>query len=232
MTWADELAAFAASRLGPRERDELYGRGVSDEQMELFQIGYLNGRLPPLSGAEDFLEWALHGDKLVDVFVFPMTTPSGVIGGFQFRYVDREKKGYTDFFVVHDEPCFFGLAQAMPHIWETGGVWLVEGVFDLLPLQRHIGAIFPTMTAKVTAPVGRFLRRFVRRVWVGYDMDGRGRKAASEVVREYGRQIEVVVVSYPKLHKLGSQDYIKDPGDLWEIWGDAKLGEFLRNFAV
>lgn len=232
MTWADDLTAFAAAGLNAQHRDILYGRGVSDEQMALFKIGYVNRHLPPLEGAEEFLQWCHQGKKLDDMFVFPMTTPLGAIGGFQFRHVDREKKGYTDFFIVQDEPCFFGLAQAMPHIWETESVWLVEGVFDLLPLQRHFGAIFPTMTAKVTPPVVRLLRRLVRRVWLGYDMDPPGRKAAAEFVREYGREFETRVVSYPRLCKVGSQELVKDPGDLWELWGDAKVGAFVRSFTV
>lgn len=210
----------------------MYGRGVSDEQMAEFQIGYLNRRLPPLQEADGFLEWAFQGKKLDDVFVFPLTTPLGAIGGFQFRHVDREKKGYTDYFITQEEPCCFGLAQAMPHLWETESVWLVEGVFDMLPLQRHIGAIFPTMTAKVTSSMARFLRRFVRRVYLGYDRDGRGIKATSEFMREFGRDFETCVIHYPKLYKFGTQELIKDPGDLWEIWGDEKVREFVRSFSV
>lgn len=232
MTWADDFAVWASRQLTARGRETLYGRGVSDEQMAQFQIGYVNRHLPPLEGAEDFLLWAHQGKKLDDMFVFPMTTPRGEVGGFQFRHVEREKKGYTDYFLTHDEPCFFGLAQAMPHIWATESAWLVEGVFDLLPLQRHVGAIFPTMTARVTLPVVRLLRRFVRRVWLGYDMDAKGQKAAQEFVREYGREFETRMVAYPKVHRLGSQEWVKDPGDLWEVWGDGKVGEFVRSLTV
>lgn len=232
MTWLDDFAVYAAAGLNAQHRETLYGRGVSDEQMATFQIGYIDRHLPPLGGAEEFFQWSHQGKKLDDMFVFPLTTPSGVIGGFQFRHVNREKKGYTDFFAVRDEPCLFGLAQAVPHLWATESAWLVEGVFDLFPIQRHIGAVFPTMTAKVGPPIVRLLRRLVRRVWLGYDMDPPGRRAASEFAREHGREFDVCVVSYPKLHKVGSQEWIKDPGDLWEIWGDPKVGDFVRAITV
>lgn len=212
-----------------RERSVLYGRGVTDEQISLFQIGYINRRLPALDGAEAFLDWCHRGAKLDDMFVLPLTTMTGAIRGFQFRHVERGMKGYTDFFLTQDEPVLFGLAQAMPHIWRTESAFLVEGAFDLFPLQRHFPAIFPTMTAKVTEPVVRMLRRLVRRVWLGYDMDAKGRKASFEFRREYGQEFDVRIVAYPKIFQVGSRELIKDPGDLWEAWGDTRVGEFVQS---
>lgn len=233
MTWADELTSFAGSQVTDREREALYARGVSDEQIELFQIGYLRhanaNYIPGLVGADEFLRWA-RGIKLNDVFVYPMTNMLGDIKGFQFRSVDREKRGtYTDFFLAQDEPVLFGLGQAMPYIWDTESVFLVEGVYDLFPLHRHYPAIVATMTAKVTDNFLRLLRRMVRRLWLGYDMDKQGRKVSYEFAREHGREFEnFQVVSYPKVYKVGSKEWIKDPGDLWETWGDARVKEFIQ----
>lgn len=207
----------------------LYARGVTDEQIRLFQIGYVNRNLPALEGAEDFLKWSHQGARLEDMFVLPLTTMTGVIKGFQFRHVDRERKGYTDYFISQDEPAMFGLAQALPSMWDTENVFLVEGAFDLFPIQRHVPWVFATMTAKVTVPVARVLRRFVRRVWLGYDMDARGRKASKEFVQEYRNDFETHVVSYPKVYRLGSSEPIKDPGDLWEVWGDDQIRTFLQS---
>jgi hypothetical protein len=229
VAWENDLVAFSAGQLSDRERSTLYGRGVTDEQIRLFQIGYINRRLPSLQGADDFIEWSHRGSKLDDMFVLPLTTMLGAVRGFQFRHVERERKGYTDFFLSQDEPVLFGLAQSMPHLWKTEGAFLVEGAFDLFPLQRHFPAIFPTMSAKVTIPVVRMLRRLVRRVWLGYDMDARGRKASFEFAREYGHEFDTRIVAYPKIFKVGSKELIKDPGDLWEAWGDARVGEFVQS---
>lgn len=229
MTWADALVRFSQDQLGDRERDALYARGVTDEQIRLFRVGYVNRHLPALEGAEEFTKWSHQGARLEDMFVLPLTTITGVVKGFQFRHVDRERKGYTDYFLSQDEPAMFGLAQAVPSMWDTENVFLVEGAFDLFPIQRHVPWVFATMTAKVTVPVARVLRRFVRRVWLGYDMDARGRKASKEFVQEYRKEFETHVVSYPKVCRLGSTEPIKDPGDLWEVWGDDQIRTFLHS---
>ena len=229
MPWTDDLLAFSAGQLTPRLCESLYARGVTDEQIQHFQIGYVNKRLPTLEGADDFLKWSHQGAKLDDMFVLPLTTTLGVVKGFQFRHVDRGRKGYTDFFLSQDEPVLFGLGQAMPHVWTTEKVLLVEGAFDLFPLQRHVPAVFATMTAKVTLPVVRLLRRLVHQVWLGYDMDAKGRKACFEFVREFGREFDTHIVAYPKLYKVGSKELLNDPGDLWETWGDIRVGEFVKS---
>lgn len=229
MTWPADLTRFAQQQLTDRERDALYARGVTDEQIASYRIGYLNRRLPALEGADEFLQWSHRGARIDDMFVLPLTTVTGEIKGFQFRHVDKDRKGYTDFFVAQDEPVFFGLAQAMPHVWTSESVVLVEGAFDLFPLQRYAPFIFATLTAKVTLPVVRLLRRLVRRVWLGYDMDARGRKACFDFAKEYGREFDTHVVVYPKIFKPGSRELLKDPGDLWEAWGDAGVAEFVKS---
>ena len=46
MSWAQDLVSFSASQLTSREREALCARGVTDDQIEMFQIGYLNKSLP------------------------------------------------------------------------------------------------------------------------------------------------------------------------------------------
>lgn len=228
MTWLDTLVEYAHANLGERELEALWMRGVSDEQIELFQIGYLDGKLPRLDGAEDFLEWCWKGKKLRDVHVFPLTNALGHIKGVQFRYVERERKGYMDFLAAEDEPVLFGLSQAMKAIWECGWVFLVEGVYDLVPIQRVFPNVVATLTDRVTRSFTRLLRRLVREIWLGYDMDDPGREACEKFVKYHDREFDVRVIQYPRVQALGGQGYIKDPGDLWEAWGDERFGVFLR----
>jgi DNA primase len=228
VTWLDDLAAQAHANLTDEIREALYGRGVSDEQMAAYRIGYLDRRLPDLQGADDFLAWAHQGERLDDVFAFPLTTTLGVIQGFQFRHVDRARKGYLDFIPYKEEAVLFGLGQAMPQAWATKTLWLVEGVFDLLPLQRHIPNIVATLTARVPENLVRVMRRMVDRVWVGYDMDAAGRAAAAAFSKAHQRDFQVQTVYYPTVRALGSTQPVKDPGDLWEAWGDERVGHFLQ----
>lgn len=228
MTWLDDLAAYAQTNLTDAVRDALYVRGVSDEQIAEYRIGYLDRKLPDLVGADSFFSWSHQGARLDDVLVFPLTSTLGVIHGFQFRHVDRARKGYLDFIPYKEECVLFGLAQAMPYAWRTGKIWLVEGAFDLFPIQRHLPGVVATLTARVPESLVRVMRRMVRQVWVGYDVDAAGRAAAADFARSYGREFRVETVYYPQACVVGSSRPTKDPGELWEAWGDEQVGRFIQ----
>lgn len=215
----DDLGAYAASRVDDRVREALLGRGVSDSQLAGFQIGHLRGELP--EGVPDhFRAWAR--DKIADVLLLPLTNSLGDIRGFQVRSVDRAKSGYSDYLPDKREACLFGLGQAMRAMWETRSVFLVEGAFDLFPIQRALGAVVATLTARTHPSFARLLKRVVDRVWVGYDMDAAGRRGCASFARDHGRELEVYIVSYPELNR------VKDPGELWEAWGDARFIPYIR----
>ena len=225
-TWFETLTEYAEQRLTPRVEQELYSRGVTDDQARSFRIGYID-RIPDLGGNDDFLQWA-KGKSLQDMMVFPLTTTLGEIRGFQFRSVDRGRKIYLDYMPYKEEAVSFGLAQAMQQVWTGGDVWLVEGVFDLLPLQRQVPNIVATLTARVPELMLRVLRRLVDTIWLGYDADLAGQTAITQFMKNHGKEFRVLPVYYPKVKVVGSDRYIKDPGELWEVWGDDQLRDFVQ----
>lgn len=225
-TWLDRLVGFAHEQVDG-VRPDLYCRGATDEQIELFQIGYLNQKLPDLEGAAGFLEWCWQGRRLDNVLVLPLTNALGQIRGVQFRSADREKKGYQDYFLSKDEAVLFGLAQAIPSIWETESVFLVEGAFDLFPVQRVTPNVVATLTDRISDPFGRLLRRLVRELWVGYDVDKAGSDARRRIELNYGRDFKIRSVEYPRVLTVRG-DRVKDPGELWEVWGEEHFQEYLR----
>lgn len=228
MTWLETLVGEAQAQLGDRAKDVLYKRGVTDTQMDIFRLGYLNGKLPSLEGAEGFLKWSHHGKKLEDVFVLPLTNALGQIKGLQFRQVDRQQKGYMDYIAVKDEPVLFGLGQAARAMWESESVWLVEGAFDLFPIQRVHANVVATLTDRISDPFGKLLRRLVREIWLAYDMDKAGWEARQRAKETYEDDFEFHDVKLPKIRSRGSERWVKDPAELWEVWGDARLGVFLK----
>jgi DNA primase len=224
MTWIQDLVAYSTSRLTERERDLLMGRGVSSEQMELYQLGHLNLELPE-GLPEDFLRWAKN--RIDDVYVLPLTTALGEIRGLQLRHVDRKNPGYQDYFLPEQhEPCLFGLGQAVKSMWDSRYVCLVEGAFDLFPIQRAIQPVVATLTARVSPSVARVLRRLVDSVFMAYDNDAPGIKGCKDFEEQYGPDFQVYVLPYPSV--IGAK--IKDPSDLWEVWGDAQLAPYIRTF--
>lgn len=220
------VADFAQAQLPARVRESLWARGVSDDQIDSFKVGYLNGKLPDLPHpADTFLEWANNNGGLKDVVVLPLTNILGDILGLQFRGVSVKK--YSDFIMPVDEPVTLGLSQAAEGIWKSEEVWVVEGGFDMFPLQRVFPNVIPTLTAKVTLPLVRLLRRLVRRIWLLYDADKGGREATKEFLERYGKEFDVHLVKIPPL-TLPSGKRVKDPGEWWEAWGDEKLATHLR----
>lgn len=227
MTWLSQLVEASVADIDDRVREALWTRGVSDEQIRDFRVGYVD-KLPDVEYPAEFLKWCWDGKRVRDCYVFPLTNAVGEIKGVQFRAVDRDKKGvYLDYFLDIDEPVLFGTHQAMPIVWETDTIWLVEGVFDLFPIQRVYPNVVATMTARVTDQAVRFLKRLVKTVYVAYDNDETGRKSSRYFQRFHGEDFQIHDVHFPKV-LMPNGKVTKDPGDLWEVWGDDRLAAFLR----
>ena len=224
MSWLENLTLFAYGQMPDFAREALWDRGVSDEQIELYRIGYLDVEL--IDGIPmDFLKQIKNGALLDKVFLLPLTTALGEVRGFQFRHVDRARGGYTDYFVDRREACLFGLGQAMRSIWDSRSVYLVEGAFDLFPIQRATPNVIATLTAYAPASLVKLLKRIVvEKVWVGYDMDEPGLKGRKQFAHNYKSSFKVYTVRYPKVEG----NFIKDPSELWEVWGDSLMIPYVQ----
>lgn len=229
MRWLEDLVAFSHDFLGDRERESLYQRGVSDTQVDAYSLGYLDGELPDGDYPQRFtVWWDKNRGQLDDTFVLPLTTATGQVGGLQFRHVQQARRGYTDYLSVKDEACLFGLAQAMPAVWETGKISLVEGVFDHFPVQRHLPYTVATLHAGISNSFWRVLRRVASEIYLIYDADKTGWEQALKIVRSpKAADFKTQIVRLPRVPIRGSLKTTKDPGELWEAWGDQRLGVFL-----
>jgi DNA primase len=227
MPWLEDFSAACRLSVDERVREALWARGVSDGQIQQFGVGHLGKTLPDVAYPKDFLDWSWNGKKLEDCYVFPLTNTLGETKGVQFRSVEREKKTFADYFIDRSEPIMFGAPQAMPIVWEKESVFLVEGTFDFFPVQRVFPNTIATMTARVTEQLVRLLRRLVRDVYLLYDMDETGQRSAKKFSRQYGDEFRAHVLQYPRV-QMATGKMTKDPGDLWEIWGDDRLASYLR----
>jgi DNA primase len=227
MQWLEDLVEFAQFQLDEKVQEALWARGASEQQIEDYRIGYLNDQLPKADYPPGFLEWWGRQPR-DDVFVFPLTNTLGHVRGIQLRHVDPGRKGYTDYLATKEEPICFGLAQAMPAVWNTGRVCLVEGNFDLFPIQRQAPYTISTLHAGLPTPLWRVLRRLVRQISLVYDMDSGGKNAAFQITSKYGKHVKVQTIKLPLVPYKNRGRAIKDPGELWEVWGDGPLGVYLR----
>jgi DNA primase len=162
------------------------------------------------------------GRRITGCIVLPLTSYSGTTVGFQVRSI-RDKS--YDTFVVNRRPegYFFGTAANIDEIWRRREVALVEGPFDHLIFER---LVMPTVLALTTNTVNplqmRFLRRFVRRVYMCFDRDKAGREGRESLAERASSEFDLVSVGFPKIG--GS----KDLNDLWKKIGDERFIEHFK----
>jgi hypothetical protein len=228
--WLNDLVEESQASLSEDVRETLCLRGVSDEQIDMYRIGYVGGDLPDSIGyPADFMKWWRgHQDKVTQSYFLPLTNWLGEVRGFQLRPVDRENKQYMDFFLDRAEPVLFGLREAAQAVWDTREVIIVEGAFDHLPVQRAAPNVISTLTANVSAPLVRSLKRFVDKVHVFYDNDKPGRDATEKFDLYHKSDFDINAWGYPIGVKLSNGKLVKDPGDLWEAWGDVRLAAYIK----
>ena len=172
------------------------------------------------------------GVTLRNMIVFPLTTASGDIRGLQFRSLNQALRGYRDYIPYQEEPVFFGLAQAVSAMWETEEACVVEGAFDLFPVQRQCPGTVATLTSHVTGDLARLLRRFLGTLWILYDRDSSGFEGGKKFLSEYRDYFTTKFIRIPKVPKIVGEGWIKDPAELWEAWGDERFGVFWRQTAI
>lgn len=163
------------------------------------------------------------GHRIVGTVVFPLTTYAGNAVGMQTRSISE--KVYDTFAVSRrPEGYFFGIGPNMHSIWAGKEVALCEGAADQQVIER---LVMPNVVALTTAVASqtqvRFLKRFVKRVYLFNDLDGPGRKAARQFIEHHGLDFDVRDVRYPRVREKD-----KDPGDLWKSVGDDQFARLMK----
>jgi DNA primase len=154
------------------------------------------------------------GRRIAGSIVFPLTSYSGQTVGFQIRSLERKE---YDTFVLKRRPegYFFGIGPNMESIWASREICLVEGPPDQLVVERLVR---PDVVALTTAGAGtfqmRFLRRFVKKIYLCLDRDKAGRDGTQSLIKQCSQDFELVDVNYS--HSKGG----KDCNDIWKKIGD------------
>lgn len=163
------------------------------------------------------------GKSILGCAVLPLTSYSSRPIGFQCRSITT--KDYKSFASRRrPEGFFFGTDRAVNHIWSTRSVWLVEGAFDQLIIERLVAPNVLAITTASTSKLQiRFLRRFVDKVYLCLDLDKGGRDGVAGFIRNYKDEFEIVNVKYPYPNLP-----VKDVNELWKKVGDEK---FKKHFA-
>jgi DNA primase len=226
-------AALANEAAGQVARDYLAKRGVSDEAVKLFRLGYAP------DAWDDTLNWARsrgydpelmeksglvirrEGGGFYDRFrgrlMFPIGDDQGRVIGFSGRVLQGDEK--TAKYVNSPEtPIFtkgrvmFGLDKAKRPMLEAGRAIICEGQLDLIAC--HMAGIQNVVAPQGTAFTGehaRTLKRYVDEVVLCFDSDAAGQKAAVRALDDLlASGLAIRVASIPAPHDPDS--FIKEHG--------------------
>src|ERR1043166_2590219 len=227
-------AALANDAAGQIARDYLARRGVPDDAIKSFRLGYA----PDLW--DDTVNWAksksydlalveksgliLHkesSDHFYDRFrgrlIFPICDEQGRVVGFSGRVLSGDEK--TAKYVNSPETAiftkgkvFFGLDKSKRAILDAGFVVVCEGQLDLIAcfMGGVQNVVAPQGTA-FTADHARILKRYVDEVVLCFDSDTAGQAAAVRVLDSLlASGLAIRVATVPAPHDPDS--FIKESG--------------------
>jgi len=218
--WQTALANDAAGQIA---RDYLAKRGVSDEAVKLFRLGYAP------DAWDDTVNWAKskgfeiadmekaglvirkeETDRYYDRFrgrlMFPICDEQGRVIGFSGRVLAGDEK--TAKYVNSPETpiftkskVFFGLDKSKRAILDAGCAIVCEGQLDLIAcFMAGVQNIVAPQGTAFTSDHARIIKRYVNEVVLCFDSDNAGQNAAVrslDALLASGLAVRVAVVPAP-----------------------------------
>ncbi len=209
---------------GALAREYLAGRGLLDEGIRKFRIGYapesfngLRDRLKSLADDETLRASGLFNSKeqddgsrgpIYDRFrkriTFPIANEGGRVIAFTGRTVGSDEKAGPKYFNSPETPLYskshvlFNLDKAKSVIRQAGFALLVEGQMDCISVfLRGVQNVIATSGTAFTEQQVAILRRHTQNVVVNFDPDAAGANAAEKsiaLLTEEGFTIRIVTL--------------------------------------
>lgn len=220
LLWTEEGAAAL---------NYLYGRGLNDSDIRRFGLGAspkgwdgLLSRLEAQGFDAALLEKAglavrkdnRHFDMFRERVMFPIINAQGRVLGFGGRAMGDAQPKYLN---TAETPIFnkrlnlYGLNFARKER-SVGHLVLVEGYMDTVSLRKYgVQGVVATLGTALTEEQARLMKRYAPQVWISYDGDAAGQKAALRALDILDNQdIPARVIDYPA--GMDPDDFIKANG--------------------
>jgi DNA primase len=192
-------------QVGAPARSYLKNRGLSQESLKVFQLGYAvpswDGILKYLHQKKKYslkdieaagLSVTSRGGKVYDRFrdrvMFPLTDHRGRVVGFSGRVLDPKAKeakyiNSPETMLYHKSQLLYGYSQLYQHIRKENEVVVVEGEFDVISsAQAHVNHVVAVKGSVLTEDHMRLLSRTVERVLLSFDTDSAGIEATKRAI--------------------------------------------------
>ena len=221
MLWTDE---------GSEVLNYLYKRGLNDADIRRFGLGasprgwdnlihHLEEQgfeAPLLKKAGLAVE---RDGRFYDMFrsraIFPIINAHGKVLGFGGRAMGDAQPKYLN---TPDTPVFnkrqglYALNFARNER-DVGHMVLVEGYMDTVSLRKYgVRGVVATLGTALTQEQAKLIRRYVPEVWISYDGDSAGRKAALRALEIFDEidGLTPRVIDYPK--GQDPDDFVREQG--------------------
>jgi DNA primase len=220
-----------ATAPGTKAREYLLGRGFQKKTLERIRagaardswddlLGALKGRHSPTALQKAGLVLARKGgdghyDRFRNRAVFPILNESGKVVAFGARSLDDSEPKYLnspESPVYHKGRLLYGLSWARESIRREKRVVLMEGYLDVArALEEGVEEAVATCGTALTPSHAKLLRRMADTVFVNFDQDEAGQRAARRSIEVLlGERLRVRVVELPEGHDPDS--YLKAEG--------------------
>ncbi|BBB92805.1 MAG TPA: DNA primase [Methylomusa anaerophila] len=230
------FSCLTKTNLGKTAREYLAARGVADQTIETYKIGFAPPQWDKLSLA--FLERGISLDVLLksglavsrqsgrgvyDRFrnriIFPICDARGRVIGFGGRVIDNSQPKYLnspETLIFNKRHVLYGFDIAYENIRGSGQAIVVEGYMDAITAHcMGIKNVVASLGTAFTPEQARQILKCNVEMVFSYDSDSAGQNAtlrALEVVRALGAKIRVVQIPDGKdpdefLRKYGSEAY-------------------------
>ena len=238
--WQDQLESKSAPARATREY--LEGRGIIEETIKTFQLGFapdsweaLSTHLRQKGATQEQLERSGllvnkdeggSYDRFRGRLMFPVFDARGKPIAFGGRTLDPE--GEPKYLNSPETPAYtkgrhlFGLNLTRDEIRRQGFAILVEGYLDLIvPYQFGVRNMVASLGTALTPEQVKLIGRFARKVVVNYDGDRAGVQAAKRAIETLlAEDLEVKVLVLPDnadpdnfIRKYGVAEYQRQRGE-------------------
>lgn len=153
--------------------------------------------------------------------VIPMRNCLGHVNGISLRSLD--KSFYRQYYMDEAKKvgAFFGLFDALPYIYKTGKVYVVEGPFDCIALAKVFPNTVSSLTSFLNEAQVRLLKMYAKKIILVFDRDKAGVDGTIKAQERYGDNWE----DYIRVLHLG--DY-KDPNQALIHMGEDAFKIFVK----
>ncbi|MBD3279818.1 MAG: DNA primase [Candidatus Pacebacteria bacterium] len=221
---------------GQPGRNYLKKRGVSQQSIKLFKLGYA---LPDWDGLikylyqkkkfslDDLLKTGLvirsskgrFYDRFRARIMFPLKNHRGQVVGFSGRLLQQQAKqakyiNTPETLLYHKSQLLYGYKELLQQLKKQGEVIVAEGEFDVISSdQAHVSHIVAIKGSALTEQQAKLLARVVKQVSLCLDTDEAGIAATKRAIKVINQtQLELKVIDLSQVKVQGQS--VKDVDEL------------------